>query len=153
MRASVRITTRFPSVEETAAKLGLSKNRIRLLSELMDKIQEEDASNQVSRRTVHLTPGSRKTSQYLAERMGVTNRVARELLDSLVELAVQQTKKKGIFVLPGLGLMKKVERKARMGRNPATGEPIRVSAKTTVKFYVSKAARKAVVPSGRNRKK
>ena len=61
-------------------------------------------------------------------------------------LSVQQTKRVGIFVLPGLGRMKKVRRKARMGRNPATGEPIKISAKTAVKFYLAKAARDAVAP-------
>ena len=55
-------------------------------------------------------------------------------------------KRVGIFVLPGLGRMKKVRRKARMGRNPATGEPIKISAKTAVKFYLAKAARDAVAP-------
>ena len=82
----------------------------------------------------------------LAQKSGVTNKAAREFIDSLVELAVQQTKKAGIFVLPGLGRMKKVQRKARMGRNPATGEPIKISARTTVKFYLAKAIKDAVSP-------
>ena len=84
--------------------------------------------------------------RHLAEKNGVTNKAAREFLDSVVDLSVQQTKRVGVFVLPGLGRMKKVQRKARMGRNPATGEPIKIAAKTTVKFYLAKAAKDAVAP-------
>ena len=84
--------------------------------------------------------------RHLAQKNGLTNKAAREFLDSVVHLSVQQTKRVGIFVLPGLGRMKKVQRKARMGRNPATGEPIKISAKTAVKFYLAKAARDAVAP-------
>jgi len=81
---------------------------------------------------------------HLADKTGVTKKAAREFVETLVDLAVQQTKKNGIFVLPGLGRMKKVHRKARMGRNPATGEPIKIPAKTVVKFYLAKAAKEAV---------
>ena len=84
--------------------------------------------------------------RHLAQKTAVTNKTAQQFLETLVELAVQQTKKGGIFVLPGLGRMKKVQRKARMGRNPATGVPIKIPAKTTVKFYLSKAAKDAVAP-------
>ena len=84
--------------------------------------------------------------RHLAQKNGLTNKAAREFLDSVVDLSVQQTKRVGIFVLPGLGRMKKVRRKARMGRNPASGEPIKISAKTAVKFYLAKAARDAVAP-------
>ncbi len=82
--------------------------------------------------------------RHLAQKNGLTNKAARGFLESLVDLSVQQTKRAGIFVLPGLGRMKKVQRKARMGRNPATGEPIKISARTAVKFYLAKAARDAV---------
>lgn len=75
---------------------------------------------------------------HLADKTGVPKKAARQFLESLVELAIQQTKQAGIFVLPGLGRMKKVQRKARMGRNPATGEPIKIPAKTVVKFYLAK---------------
>lgn len=67
-------------------------------------------------------------------------------LAGLVELAVTQTKKNGEFTIPGLGKLVKAERAARMGRNPANGESIRIKAKTTVKFRLSKAAKDAVVP-------
>jgi len=63
----------------------------------------------------------------------------------LVELAYQQVKKNGEFVVPGIGKLVKVDRKARMGRNPATGEQIQIPAKTVVKFRVAKAAKDAVL--------
>ena len=56
-------------------------------------------------------------------------------------------KKNGLFVLPGLGRLVRVDRKARMGRNPATGEAIKIAAKKVVKFRVAKAAREAIVPA------
>ena len=82
----------------------------------------------------------------LAENTGVTNKASKQFLGALVELAVAQTKKSGIFVVPGLGRLKKVNRKARLGRNPATGETIKIPAKTTAKFYLAKAAKDAIAP-------
>lgn len=67
------------------------------------------------------------------------------LMDHLVKLAYVQVKKNGEFVLPGLGKLVKVKRPARMGRNPATGETIKIAAKTVVKFRVAKAAKEAVL--------
>jgi len=84
--------------------------------------------------------------KYLAEKTGKNNREAKEFLTTLTDLAIQQTKKNGIFVLPGLGRMKKAQRKARLGRNPATGETIKIPAKTTVKFYLAKAVKDQVAP-------
>jgi DNA-binding protein HU-beta len=82
----------------------------------------------------------------LAEASEVPNKTARLLLDTLASLAVIEVKKNGVFVLPGLGRLVKVERKARMGRNPATGESIKIPAKKVVKFRVAKAAKDAIVP-------
>jgi DNA-binding protein HU-beta len=84
--------------------------------------------------------------RYLAERTGTTNKVAKEFLTGLTELLIQQTKKTGVFVVPGLGRAKKVQRKARMGRNPATGEPIKIAAKTAVKFAMAKQVKDAIAP-------
>ena len=82
----------------------------------------------------------------LAEASEVPNKTARLLLDTLSSLAVTEVKKNGVFVLPGLGRLVKVERKARMGRNPATGESIKIPAKKVVKFRVAKAAKDSIVP-------
>src|ERR1700757_53708 len=82
----------------------------------------------------------------LAESCAVSNKVARQLLDSVAEEAIREVKKNGVFVVPGLGRLVRVDRKARMGRNPATGEAIKIPAKKVVKFRVAKAAKDAIVP-------
>jgi DNA-binding protein HU-beta len=93
MARPAKITTPFPSVLETAKRLGVSKHDAVVLSDL-------------------------------AERSWRT----------------------GEFVIPGLGRLVRVHRKARMGRNPATGEAIKVPAKKVLKFRVAKAAKKAIAP-------
>ncbi len=82
----------------------------------------------------------------LAGACGVNNKIARQFLDCYAEVAVRETKKNGMFVIPGIGRLVRVERKARTGRNPATGEPIKIPAKKVVKFRVAKAAKDAIVP-------
>jgi DNA-binding protein HU-beta len=67
-------------------------------------------------------------------------------LDLLAQTAVKETKKNGEFTIPGLGKLVKAERKARTGRNPQTGEAIKIKAKTVVKFRVAKAAKDAIAP-------
>ena len=76
----------------------------------------------------------------------MVNKVTKNLLDALAQTAVAEVKKNGVFVLPGIGRLVRVERKARMGRNPATGETIKIAAKKAVKFRVAKAAKDAIVP-------
>jgi len=76
----------------------------------------------------------------------VPNKVAKQFLDTLASIAVRETKKNGLFVLPGIGKLVRAERKARIGRNPATGETIKIPAKKVVKFRVAKAVRDAIVP-------
>ncbi len=82
----------------------------------------------------------------LAEKAEITNKQARAVLDNLSAVAVSEVKKNGVFVLPGIGRLVRVERKARMGRNPATGAAIKIPAKKVVKFRVAKAAKDAIVP-------
>ncbi len=82
----------------------------------------------------------------LAESCEVNNKTARQMLDCLSGLAIGEVKKNGMFVLPGIGRLVRVERKARTGRNPATGETIKIPAKKVVKFRVAKAAKDAIVP-------
>jgi len=62
----------------------------------------------------------------LAEVGEVTNKQSRAILDQLSEIAVSEVKKNGVFVLPGIGRLVRVDRKARLGRNPATGEAIKI---------------------------
>jgi DNA-binding protein HU-beta len=82
----------------------------------------------------------------LAESCGVNNKVARQFVDSLAAMAIGEVKKNGVFVLPGIGRLVRQDRKARVGRNPATGETIKIPAKKVVKFRVAKAAKDAIVP-------
>ncbi len=84
--------------------------------------------------------------QTLADKCEVTKKVAKGILDKLAAIAVAEVKKNGVFVLPGIGRLVRVDRKARMGRNPATGEAIKIAAKKVVKFRVAKAAKDAIVP-------
>lgn len=65
--------------------------------------------------------------------------------DELFKLAVKEAKSSGKFVIPGLGRAVKAHRKARMGRNPATGEPIKIKAKTVVRLRAAKAFKDAVL--------
>jgi DNA-binding protein HU-beta len=82
----------------------------------------------------------------LAEAGEVTNKQSRAILDQLGSLAISEVKKNGVFVLPGIGRLVRVDRKARMGRNPATGVSIKIPAKKVVKFRVAKAAKDAIGP-------
>jgi len=82
----------------------------------------------------------------IAAATGVSNKVARQFITSYAEIAVRETKKNGVFVIPGIGRLVRVERKARTGRNPATGETIKIPAKKVVKFRVAKSVKDAIVP-------
>jgi DNA-binding protein HU-beta len=82
----------------------------------------------------------------MAEKLEINNKQAAAFLQHLADTAIKETKKNGLFVIPGLGRLVKAERKARMGRNPQTGEPIKIKAKTVVKFRVAKAAKDQIAP-------
>jgi len=73
----------------------------------------------------------------------VSKKAAGEILESLVQLAYKNAK--NTFTLPGLGKLVLVNRKARIGRNSATGESIKIAAKRVVKFRVAKAAKDAIL--------
>jgi DNA-binding protein HU-beta len=79
----------------------------------------------------------------LAEENDMTKKDVSQFLDSLVDLAYKEAKRG--FTIPGLGKLVLVNRKARMGRNPATGETIRIPAKKVLKFRISKQAKDAVL--------
>ena len=79
----------------------------------------------------------------LAERNDMTKKDVSAFLDSLAQLAYREAKKG--FTIPGLGKLVLVKRKARMGRNPATGESISIPAKTILKFRISKVAKDAAL--------
>lgn len=80
---------------------------------------------------------------HMSTKMGITRKDAVRTLESLAELAYKEAKNG--FTLPGLGKLVLVNRKARMGRNPRTGEAIQIPAKRVVKFRVAKAAKDAIL--------
>ncbi|HEY5839087.1 MAG TPA: HU family DNA-binding protein [Pyrinomonadaceae bacterium] len=82
---------------------------------------------------------------YVAERTSLNRAQAKQFFEDLASLAVSEVTSGGEFVLPGFGKLVRAERKAREGRNPATGETIQIPAKTTLKFRVSKAAKTAAL--------
>jgi DNA-binding protein HU-beta len=82
-------------------------------------------------------------SAEIAEKAGVTKRQAVDILQTIADLAYKNAKNS--FTLPGLGKLVLVNRKARMGRNPATGAEIKIPAKKVVKFRVAKACKDAIL--------
>ncbi len=82
----------------------------------------------------------------LADKTGMTKVEVGKFMDTLHMTAVTETKKTGEFTLPGFGKLVKSNRKARTGRNPQTGEAIKIPAKTVVKFRVAKACKDAIIP-------
>jgi DNA-binding protein HU-beta len=82
----------------------------------------------------------------IAEKASITKAKADEILEIISGTAVLETKKKGQFIIPGIGKLVKSQRKARMGRNPQTGAAIKIPAKTVVKFRVAKGCKDAVAP-------
>lgn len=84
--------------------------------------------------------------QHFADKFELTKKDSKLILEELAKLAVVQTKKVGEFTIPGIGKLVKQKRKARMGRNPATGQAIKIPAKTVVKMRLAKACKDAVIP-------
>jgi DNA-binding protein HU-beta len=80
----------------------------------------------------------------LAENTEMSKKEVTFVVEQLVQLAYDQAKLG--FTIPGLGKLVVVKRKARMGRNPATGEAIKIPAKTVLKFRIAKAAKDATAP-------
>jgi DNA-binding protein HU-beta len=82
-------------------------------------------------------------ADHLAGKAGVTKKTATQILDDLATLAYKEAK--NAFTLPGIGKLVLSHRKARTGRNPQTGEPIKIPAKKVVKFRVAKAAKDSIL--------
>lgn len=79
----------------------------------------------------------------IADGAGIAKKQAGVALETLVAMAYKGAKDG--FTIPGLGKLVKMKRKARMGRNPATGETIKIPAKTVLKFRIAKAAKDAIL--------
>lgn len=97
-----------------------------------------------------MTAGKRMSQtevvNYFAEKFDLKRTLAKEIFTELAALAGKEVKKNGEFVLPGFGKIVLAKRKARDGRNPATGETIKIPAKTTLKFRIGKGLKDSVLP-------
>jgi DNA-binding protein HU-beta len=83
--------------------------------------------------------------QAIALETDTDRKTAGFFLEVITDIALREVKKNGEFTLPGIGKLVKQKRKARLGRNPKTGETIKIAAKTVVKFRVAKAAKDALL--------
>ena len=90
--------------------------------------------------------GKSELFSHFAERFDVKRTQARDFFDELAVLCEKELKRSGEFVLPGMVKLVVQKRKARLGRNPATGEPIKIPAKTVVKARIIKQLKDSVLP-------
>jgi len=81
---------------------------------------------------------------HFANKFGLKKKMAASMFEELATLSYREAKNQ--FTIPGIGKLVLVNRKARMGRNPKTGEPIQIPAKVVVKFRIAKACKEAVLP-------
>jgi DNA-binding protein HU-beta len=85
--------------------------------------------------------------RFAAEKLELTTKQSAAVTELLAATAIQEAKKNGEFTIPGVGKLVKAQRAARIGRNPQTGESIKIKAKTVVKFRIAKAAKDAIAPT------
>ena len=83
---------------------------------------------------------------HFAERTGLKRAQVKQLFDDLASLASSEVKSGGEFILPGFGKLVRSERRAREGRNPASGETIQIPAKTVLRFRIGKSLKAAALP-------
>ena len=81
----------------------------------------------------------------MAEEVGASDKQIKDIFVMYKDFVVDELTTTGELLLPGLGIFRKVDRPERMGRNPATGEQIKISAKSVVKFVVKKSLKDAVL--------
>ncbi|MFZ4648443.1 MAG: HU family DNA-binding protein [Patescibacteria group bacterium] len=81
----------------------------------------------------------------LAETAGMSKKDVAAFIEAMSDMVYKEVKKNGECLVPGFGKLVKAKRKAREGRNPATGETIKIPAKTVVKFRLAKAVKDAVL--------
>ena len=90
--------------------------------------------------------GKLELFSHFAERFGLKRTQAREFFEELTALSEKELKRTGEFTLPNMVKLVVQKRKARMGRNPATGEAIEIPAKTVVKARIAKPLKDSVLP-------
>ena len=86
-----------------------------------------------------------QVATHLSDKVGITKKQAKSALESLTDLVVKELKKEGSLRLAGLGIFRKRKTKARIGRNPVTGEQIKIPARTRLRFTPAKALKDAVL--------
>ncbi|MCL5043760.1 MAG: HU family DNA-binding protein [Deltaproteobacteria bacterium] len=87
-----------------------------------------------------------EVAAHLADKLGVTRKQAKSALEELATLVGRELRKKdGAMKLPGLGIFRKRTSKPRKGRNPATGQEIRIPARTRLRFVVAKSLKDSVL--------
>lgn len=86
-----------------------------------------------------------QVAAHLADKVQISKKDAKNVLEELTTLVVRELKKEGSLRLAGLGIFRKRKSKARMGRNPATGEQIKIPARTRLRFTPAKALKDAVL--------
>jgi DNA-binding protein HU-beta len=87
-----------------------------------------------------------KIVSHISEKLGTSKKVAAQFFEELFKLAVKECKgSAGKFVIPNIGRAVKAHRKARMGRNPQTGEAIKIKAKTVVRLRAAKAFKDSIL--------
>jgi len=86
-------------------------------------------------------------ASHLADKVGNTKKQAKSALDELTKVVERELKREGSLRLAGLGIFRKRRTKARMGRNPATGEQIKIPARTRLRFTAAKSLKDAVLGS------
>jgi DNA-binding protein HU-beta len=87
-----------------------------------------------------------QVASHFAAKFDISKKKAAVFVEEVAALAISETKKSGVFTLPGIGKLVLSRRKARKGFNPATGEQIDIPAKTVVKMRIAKACKEAIVP-------
>ncbi len=80
----------------------------------------------------------------VAKDVGVSKALAGKVLNSIIDTVTRSLKKGDRVALAGFGTFSVMKRKARTGRNPQTGKPIKISAKKVAKFKVGAKLAKAV---------
>ena len=86
---------------------------------------------------------------HFAEKFELSKKAASSIIDEMAMLAIAETRKVGAFTFPGVGKLVLVKRRARKGRNPATGEEIDIPVRAVVKMRIAKACKEAIVPPKR----
>ena len=88
-----------------------------------------------------------QVASHLSEKVGITKKQAKSALEQLTDLLVREIKREGSLRLAGLGIFRKRRTKARIGRNPATGDQIKIPARTRLRFTPAKSLKDSVLGS------